>query len=257
MLASCSQRINSGTFLFIVQLTSFKPHRDSFLPFLCELAKLKQFRLDISKHPLPQHCADRDNLDGEWIFYLAPYLKPWLKIMCNQLLRGVVSTLSCWLFALTDPRPMSSWFLCSKCCFRRSLDSFHHGCSWYSLLLYLSMAQRQYRQSKRPSSKLSQILLGAKFIYSRWWDQVINMSIESSHDGRKELSQLNFWAVCYHALLLLKELCAWGVWWGMRKSWGQRQDTKCGHRRLVWPINRFRCFTKLVHKKFLVLEKLS
>lgn len=66
MLTSYNQRINSGAFLVIVQLTSFKPHRGSFRPFLSELAKLKQFRLDISKHPSPSIVnKERDNLDGE------------------------------------------------------------------------------------------------------------------------------------------------------------------------------------------------
>lgn len=83
--------------------------------------------------------------------------------------------------------------------FRRPLGSFRRGRSLCSLLSSWSVAQQQSRQSKRQVLKLFQRLLGAKLIYSRWWNKVKNTSIESRHDGAKESSQWNSWTVYGHA----------------------------------------------------------
>lgn len=67
VLTSYSQRINSGAFLVVIWLASFKPHLEGFLPFLCELAKLKHISLGFTSvnTSSPYHCKERSNLDGE------------------------------------------------------------------------------------------------------------------------------------------------------------------------------------------------
>ena len=100
----------------------------------------------------------------------------------------------------------------------------------YVLVMILGWPKSSFRffhtmlQKTRTNFLANQILLGAKFLYSPWWNQVKNESIESSHDRRKELSQ--FWILEQFLTMpdLGENLCAWGVWWGMRENPRQRQE---------------------------------
>lgn len=126
--------------------------------------------------------------------------------------------------------------LYSTCCFRRLLNSFHHGCAWCSLRPCLSMDQQQYSQSKRPSLEAVPIIVGGKNSCIHCGE--IKLKIRASGASlRKKRNCISETPGQFMAMPDLgKEL--WAVSRGMRKSWRQRQGAGHGHRGLVWPNTR-------------------